>query len=76
MEDARDEFPNTRKCRKQQLHDIISEYKNFKCLWDVRCKDYCKRQKKAAYSELLVVYKLIKPEASIDDVKIIAMHAL
>lgn len=47
-----------------------SKYKDLKCLWDIRCKGYSNRDKKKdAYSELLVVYKLIKPEASIDDVK-------
>ena len=70
MDDARDEFPNARECREQQLRDFVSKYKDLKCLWDIRCKDYSNRdQKKDAYSELLVVYKLIKPEASIDDVK-------
>lgn len=71
MDDARRvELPNARECRDQQLHDFISKYKDLKCLWDIRCKDYSLREKKKdAYNELLVVYKLIKPEASIDDVK-------
>ncbi|XP_050548015.1 uncharacterized protein LOC126909621 [Daktulosphaira vitifoliae] len=70
MDDTRDEFPNARECREQQLRDFVSKYKDLKCLWDIRCKDYSNRDKKKdAYSELLVVYKLIKPDASIDDVK-------
>jgi len=70
MGDARDELPNARECRDQQLRDFISKYKDLKCLWNIQCKDYSNRDKKKdAYSELLVVYKLIKPEASIDDVK-------
>lgn len=70
MDDARDEHLNARECREQQLRDFISKYKDLKCLWDILCKDYSNRDKKKdAYSELLVVYKLIKPEASIDDVK-------
>lgn len=70
MDDARDEFPNVRECCEQQSCDFVSKYKDLKCLWDIRCKDYSNRDKKKdAYSELLVVYKLIKPEVSIDDVK-------
>ncbi|KAL4130758.1 hypothetical protein QTP88_008150 [Uroleucon formosanum] len=63
IDNALDELPNARECREQQLRDFISKYKDFKCLWDIRCKDYSNRdEKKDAYSELLVVYKLIKPE--------------
>lgn len=70
MEGARDECPSARESRSRQLRAFISKYKNFKCLWDVRCKDYCNRDiKRSAYNELLVVYNLIKPEATIDDVK-------
>lgn len=71
MKDTRDECPSVREGRERQLRVFISEYKNFKYLWDARCKNYYNRdkKKKAAYKELLVVYKLIKPEATIDDVK-------
>lgn len=55
---------------RQVLRDFISEYKDLTCLWDIRCKDYCNRdKKKCAYDKLLVVYKLLKPEATEEDVK-------
>lgn len=41
MEDTR-VCSNTREGRELQLScDLIAEYKDLTCLWDVRCKDYC-----------------------------------
>jgi len=45
MDDASDELPNARECREQQLRDLISKYKDLKCLWDIRCEDHRDKKK-------------------------------
>lgn len=55
---------------KQILRDFIAEYKQLPELWDVRSKEYTKRDKKnAAYERLLTIYKGLKSDATVDEVK-------
>lgn len=55
---------------KQILRDFIAEYKQLPELWDVRSKEYTKRDKKnAAYEKLLTIYKGLKSDATVDEVK-------
>ncbi|CAI6377104.1 unnamed protein product [Macrosiphum euphorbiae] len=55
---------------RQILRDFIAQYKQLPELWDVRSKEYTRRDKKnAAYEQLLTIYKGLKCDASIDDVK-------
>jgi len=69
MDDGSDN--TSRECRDRSiLRDFISEYRQLPELWDVRSKDYCNRDKKnAAYKKLLVFYKVLKNNSTIDDVK-------
>jgi len=61
----------TRECRDRSiLRDFILEYKQLPELWDVRCKEYSNRDKKnSAYKKLLVYYKHLKNDSTIEDVK-------
>lgn len=57
------------------LRDFISEYKQLPELWDIRCKEYSNRDKKnSAYNKLLVYYKHLKNDSTIDDVKKKLIH--
>jgi hypothetical protein len=57
------------------LCDFISEYKQLSELWDVRCKEHSNRDKKnSAYKKLLVYYKLLKNDFTIEDVKKKLIH--
>jgi len=52
------------------LSDFISEYRQLPALWDIRCKEKSIRDKKnSAYKKLLVYYKLLKNDSTIEDVK-------
>lgn len=53
---------------RQILRDFIAQYKQLPELWDVRSKEYTRRDKKnAAYEQLLTIYKDLKCDASVDD---------
>lgn len=66
----------SRECRDRSiLHDFIPEYKQLPELWDVRCKEYSNRDKKnSAYKKLLVYYKHLKNDSTIEDVKKKLIH--
>lgn len=52
------------------LRDFISAYKDLPELWDVRNEAYTKKQiRDVAYKKLLVFYKKIKSNATVEDVK-------
>ena len=55
---------------KQLLREFISAFQGLPELWDVRSENYMKKDKKSvAYEKLLEVYKSIKADATIEDVK-------
>lgn len=55
---------------KQIFSDFIAKYKLLPELWDVRSQEYCKRDKKnAAYEQLLTIFKTLKCDATVDNVK-------
>jgi hypothetical protein len=52
------------------LGDFISECIRSSELWDVRCEEYSNRDKNnSAYKNLLVYYKLLKNDSTIEEVK-------
>lgn len=52
------------------LRNFISQYKQLPELWDVHCKKYSNREKKnSAYKKLLVYFKDLKNDSTIEDVK-------
>lgn len=56
--------------KNSSLKSFIAAYKEMPELWNISLKDYSNREKnKAGYEKLLKIYKNIKKDATIQDVK-------
>ncbi|XP_055377142.1 uncharacterized protein LOC129609234 [Condylostylus longicornis] len=57
--------------RKQELYEnLIENYKQFPCLWDIKCEGYKNRVlKDEAYENLLPIYQKIDPNANLECLK-------
>lgn len=54
-----------RNCSREFLTEFIELYQSFPCLWRIKSKEYCDRDKKAmAYEKLVEKYREIDAEAN------------
>ena len=52
------------------LREFIAAFQGLPEVWDIRREDYMKKNKKlAAYEKLVEVYKPMKADATVEDVK-------
>ena len=56
---------NLRNCSREFLSEFIELYQNFPCLWRIKSKEYCNRDKnRTAYEKLIEKYKEIDVQAN------------